>query len=313
MTSSKDRVSQLIKDKARALGFKACGIAGAVPLDQESGILRQWLKDGHHGTMAYMNRNVDKRLNPLLLNDWARSVIMVLYNYYPDDPSLSENNYKISKYAYGKDYHDVIKTKLQQIVDAIEDEMGEITARVFVDSAPVMEKVWAVKCGLGWTGKNSCLINKSSGSFFFLGTIITNIELNYNEEKSPDHCGQCTKCMDACPNAAIISPGIIDARKCISYLSIEHQGAFSSEDEGKLHGWIFGCDICQDVCPWNRFSSPHREAEFLPSPALKLMTDQDWKDLDEKTFHELFDGTALERTGFAALRRNIEQGIKNKE
>ena len=311
MTTSKDRVSQLIRETAIALGFDACGIAEAVQLDKESPAFRQWLKGGMHGSMAYMSRNVDKRLDPTLLNAWARSVIMVSYNYYPDDTSLSEKKYKISKYAYGKDYHDVIKNKLRHIVDAIEDEMGEITARVFVDSAPVMEKAWAVKCGLGWTGRNSCLINKKSGSFFFLGTIITNLDLNYNEEESPDYCGNCTKCMDACPNGAIISPAVVDARKCISYLSIEHKGAFSEEDEGKLHGWIFGCDICQDVCPWNRFSRPHREPDFIPVPKLTQMTDQDWELLDENTFNELFKGTAVERTGFAALRRNI--GTREKE
>jgi len=313
MSSSKDRISQLIKDSARNLGFDACGITKAEALTKESPIFREWLKNGNHASMSYMSRNVDKRLDPRLLNDWAGSVIMFAYNYYPEDISLSEGKFKISKYAYGKDYHDVIKGKLRQIVDAIEDEMGEITARVFVDSAPVLEKSWAVRCGLGWMGKNSCLISKSKGSFFFLGTIITKLELTYDEPEKKDHCGNCTKCMDACPNGAIVSPGIIDARKCISYLSIELKGDFSPDEEGKLHDWIFGCDICQDICPWNRFSTPHREPEFLPSPTLSLMKESDWKTLDEDTFNELFKGTAVERTGFAGLGRNIEQGIRNKE
>ncbi|RLD37329.1 MAG: tRNA epoxyqueuosine(34) reductase QueG [Bacteroidetes bacterium] len=308
MPTSKNRISRLIKDTAYELGFEACGITKAGPLVKESEVFRSWLKDGCHGSMAYMNRNVDKRLNPMLLNEWANSLIMVMYNYFPADQSLSEGNYKISKYAYGKDYHEVIKHKLKEIVDAIEDEMGEILARVFVDSAPVMEKAWAQKCGLGWMGKNSCLINKKKGSFHFIGTIVTNLELNYDEEEATDHCGNCTKCMDACPNGAITSAGVIDARKCISYLSIEHKGKFKPEDAGKLHGWIFGCDICQDVCPWNRFAKAHQEPEFMPSQQLLGMSDQDWEVLDEATFKALFKGTAVERTGFDALRRNIESG-----
>lgn len=308
MPTSKDKVSRLIKDTAHRLGFEACGITKAGPLLKESEVFRAWLKEGHHASMGYMNRNVDKRLDPRLLNEWARSMIMVTYNYYPSDEALSEGNFKISKYAYGKDYHEVIKRKLREMVDAIEDEMGEILSRVFVDSAPVLEKAWAVKCGLGWMGKNSCLINKQKGSFHFIGTIITNLDLNYSENEVQDHCGNCTKCMDACPNGAIIAPGIIDARKCISYLTIEHKGKFEPEDQDKLHGWIFGCDICQDVCPWNRFAKPHLEPEFMPSPGLSLMTDQDWLALNEESFNDLFKGTAIERTGFDALWRNIEEG-----
>ncbi len=308
MPTSKNRISRLFKETAYDLGFEACGIAKAGPLMEESEMFRSWLKDGFHGSMTYMNRNVDKRLNPMMLNEWANSLIMVMYNYFPADQSLSEGNYKISKYAYGKDYHEVIKHKLKEIVDAIEDEMGEILARVFVDSAPVMEKVWAQKCGMGWMGKNSCLINKKKGSFHFIGTIITNLELNYDEEEATDHCGNCTKCIDACPNGAIISPGVIDARKCISYLSIEHKGEFMPGDDKKLHGWIFGCDICQDVCPWNRFAKPHQEPEFMPSQQLHGMKDQDWEVLDEATFKALFKGTAVERTGVGGLQRNI---VKN--
>lgn len=313
MSAEKDRISSLIKASAKNLGFDACGIAMAGPLLKESHIFRKWLKDGNHAGMSYMSRNVDKRLNPVLLNEWACSVIMVLYNYYPTDSTLSEAQHKISKYAYGKDYHEIIKKKLRGLVDVIEDEIGEVMARVFVDSAPVLEKAWAVKCGLGWSGKNSCLINKEMGSFFFIGTIITNLELAYDKEELGEYCGSCTRCIDACPNGAIISPGIIDSRKCISYLTIEHKGDLPEEYRDKLNDWIFGCDICQDVCPWNRFSKPHTEPAFNPLPQLSRMSKPDWEELDEKTFNELFEGTAVERTGYAGVKRNIEQGIKNKE
>ena len=313
MPAPKDRISSLIKASAKSLGFDACGIARAGPLQKESHIFREWLKNGNHASMSYMSRNVDKRLNPVLLNEWACSVIMVLYNYYPADSTLSETKHKISKYAYGKDYHEIIKNKLRGLVDAIEDETGEIMARVFVDSAPVLEKAWAVKCGLGWSGKNSCIINKEMGSFFFIGTIITNLELTYDKEELGEYCGSCTRCIDACPNGAIISPGIIDSGKCISYLTIEHKGDLPEEYRDKLHAWIFGCDICQDVCPWNRFSKPHTEPAFLPHPQLTAMTDEDWKNINTATFNELFKGTAVERTGYEGLKRNIEKGIRNRE
>ncbi len=308
MSDSKDKISRLIIESAHKHGFDACGIAMASHLHDESAIFRQWLKNSFHGSMSYMSRNIDKRLDPSLLNEWARSVIMLIYNYYPAGDGLSSGQNKISKYAYGKDYHDVIREKLQKIVDDIEDQIGGIMARVFVDSAPFMEKAWAKKCGLGWIGKNACLINKEKGSFFFIGTIITDLELSYNDTEPKDHCGSCTRCIDACPNNAIISPGIIDARKCISYLSIEHKGELTENDQ--LHGWIFGCDICQDVCPWNRFSKPHSEPAFLPQARLLAMTDQDWPNIGPETFNALFKGTAIERTGFERLKRNIEHGEK---
>jgi epoxyqueuosine reductase len=308
MPDPKDRISRFIKEKARSLGFEACGITEAGLLVNESPVFREWLKQEHHAGMAYLARNVDKRLDPTLLNEWARSVIMLTFNYYPQHTSLSEGTYKISKYAYGRDYHEVIKSKLRELVNAIEDEMGEILSRVFVDSAPVMEKAWAVKCGLGWIGKNACLINKKQGSFFFLGTIITNIELHYDREETNNYCGSCTRCLDACPNGALIAPGVLDSSRCISYLSIEHKGDFTEDQKDMLHGWIFGCDICQDVCPFNRFSKPNEEDEFRPVDELLNMTEQDWKNLNEEKFNELFKGTAVERTGYAGLRRNIEQG-----
>ena len=306
MPASKQKISSLIKSSASELGFAACGIAQAEHLHDESEYLRNWLQKGYHAGMAYMNRNVDKRLNPALLNEWARSVIVVLFNYYPGNNSKMQSSYKISKYAYGKDYHEVMKAKLRQLVDIIEDEIGEITARVLVDSAPVFERAWARKSGLGWTGKNACLISKEMGSFFFIGTIITNLELAYDQASASSSCGNCTKCMDACPNGAIVEPGVVDSRKCISYLSIEHKGAFNKDQQGKLHSWIFGCDICQDVCPWNRFARPHAEAAFLPSPGLLQMKDSDWEQLTKDKFDELFKDTAVERTGYTALQRNIE-------
>jgi len=306
MPATKNRISQLIKDRAKNLGFDACGIVKVGQLDRESSQFRKWLEQGFQADMGYMSRNIDKRLNPMLLNEWAKTLIIFTYNYYPSDHSLSEGKYKISRYAYGIDYHHVIKNKLKQIIDSIEDEVGEILARPFVDSAPIMEKAWAAKCGLGWIGKNTCLISKNKGSFHFLGSILTNLELSYDDEEVKDYCGNCSKCIDACPNGAIIAPGIVDARKCISYLTIEHKGSFDPESDSSLHGWIFGCDICQEVCPHNRFSKPHTEPDFLPSPRLKNMTETDWEELDKENFQKLFKGTALERTGFEGLRRNIE-------
>ncbi|NQT78333.1 MAG: tRNA epoxyqueuosine(34) reductase QueG [Bacteroidetes bacterium] len=309
MSEIKDKISKLIKDSAKENGFDACGIAPAAHLDAESAILKDWLSKDYHATMSYMNRNVEKRLNPVLLNDWARSVIIVLYNYFPAETQNPDTQYKFAKYAYGKDYHDVIKEKLRQIVFRIEDEIGEISARVFVDSAPVLEKAWAKKCGLGWIGKNGCLINRDKGSFFFIGVIITGLDLSYDEPEMNDYCGNCKRCVDACPTQAIISPGIIDAGKCISYLSIEHKGELPDKNGNSLHGWVFGCDICQDVCPWNRFSLPHKEAAFKAKQAFLDMDDPGWERLNEDSFTELFKGTAVERTGYERLKRNIEQGI----
>jgi len=306
MPDSKKKISKLIKDTSHRIGFDACGIVKTGRLEKESRYLREWLQQGYQAGMSYMNRNVDKRLDPILLNEWARSLIILTHNYYPADNSLSEGKYKIARYAYGRDYHDVLKEKLGLVVDAIEDEIGAITARVFVDSAPVMEKAWASKAGLGWIGKNSCLINRGKGSFFFLSAIITDLELCYDEASVKDHCGNCTKCMDACPNGAIIAPGVIDSNKCTSYLTIEHKGNFDAENKSRLHGWIFGCDICQEVCPFNRFSSPHGEPSFLPRRELLEMTAADWKELSEEQFSALFKGTAVERTGFEGLKRNIE-------
>lgn len=305
MSNTKDSITELIQKKAKELGFDACGMAAAGYLPHESQSLKAWLDNGYHASMGYMNRNFEKRLNPVILTGWARSVVMLAYNYFPKEERDSKFQYKFSKYAYGEDYHRVIKQKLRAIVEAVEEEIGEFSARVFVDSAPILEKAWAEKCGLGWIGKNGCLINKERGSFFFLATIITNLDLTYNTEEEKDRCGSCTRCLDACPNKAIVSPGVIDANKCISYLSIEHKGDLSESDQ--LHGWVFGCDICQDVCPWNRFSLPHSEPAFQPKEKFLKLSDQALAQLDQKGFDEIFKGTAVERTGFEGLKRNLEQ------
>jgi epoxyqueuosine reductase len=307
MPSPQEKISRQIKDKASHLGFDACGIVKATRLERESAYLRDWLKKGYQAGMGYMNRNIDKRTDPRLLNDWARSLIIFTHNYYPEDSSLSEGKYKFARYAYGRDYHFVLKGKLQKIVDVIEDEIGSITARIFVDSAPVLEKAWASRAGLGWIGKNACLINRKNGSYFFIGSILTDLELIYDEVNEQDHCGNCSRCIDACPNNAIIAPGVIDSNKCISYLTIEHKGEFDPQQATQLHGWIFGCDICQEVCPFNRFSIPHNEPRFLPEKELLEMNDSDWENLQEEKFRDLFNGSPVERTGFEGLKRNINQ------
>lgn len=316
MPPANDMISKEIKETAGKLGFSACGIAPAQELSAESVHFHQWLEKGYHASMGYMDRNKEKRLNPQELNDWAKSVIVCLYNYYPDNKYQFSSTYKISKYAYGLDYHEVIKQKLRALLDEISIDKQAYKARVFVDSAPVLERAWAKRAGLGWTGKNACLINKEKGSFFFIGTIITSLELDYDELYDKDYCGNCTLCLNACPNKAIISPGVIDANKCISYLTIEHKGDFSDKEKTHLQDWIFGCDICQDICPWNRFSTPHNEPAFIPKPALLQLSDEDWQAMDETTFNQLFKNSPIERTGLNGLRRNLgnrEQGTKNKE
>ncbi len=313
MTGTKEKISSLIKQKALDLGFSACGIARAEPLTRESVVFRQWLNNGRHAGMKYLSRNVEKRFDPTLLNEWARSVIMLAFNYFPGHDIGPASSLRISKYAYGKDYHEVIRAKLKHLVRDVEEETGGITARVFVDSAPVTEKAWAVRCGLGWIGKNGLLINRQAGSFFFLGTIITSLDLAYDKPEPDEFCGSCTRCMEACPNKAIVAPGILQADRCIAYLTIEHKGPFLEDTDTGLHSWIFGCDICQDVCPWNDHAKPHAEPDFMPRGKLLAMTDKDWQNLNEEDFSELFKGSAVERTGYDSLRRNIEKGIREME
>ena len=305
--SEAKKLSLYIKEQAVALGFFDCGISKATFLKEDSERVEQWLEKGHHASMSYMERNREKRYNPELLVEKAKSVITVLYNYYPESRLPEENNYNISKYAYGKDYHFVIKEKLGRLLQKIEEKTGERDARVFVDSAPVLDRAWANRGGLGFIGKNTLLINKKGGSFFFIGQIIIDLELDYNE--NPDftnYCGTCTACIDACPTGAL-KPFEVDARKCISFLTIENRDEIPAAFKGKLNDWIFGCDICQDVCPWNlRFAKPHNEPLFEPSEQLLAMRKSDWENLDKPGFKKLFKHTAAERTGYKGLKRNIE-------
>ena len=295
----------LIKHKAQELGFFYCGISKAEFLEEEAPRLEAWLNQQRHGKMSYMENHFDKRLDPRLLVDGAKSVISLLLNYYTEEKQSDATAPKISKYAYGEDYHVVIKEKLRQLMQFIETEIGEVSGRVFVDSAPVMDKAWAKKSGLGWIGKNSNLIHPKSGSFFFIAELIIDLEL---EADGPikDYCGTCTKCIDACPTDAIIEPYVVDGSKCISYLTIELKDALlPAEFKGKMDNWAFGCDICQDVCPWNRFSLLHNEPRFNPSQNLLQLSKSDWQDLSEEVFSELFKLSAIKRTKFDGLKRNI--------
>ncbi|WP_154856251.1 tRNA epoxyqueuosine(34) reductase QueG [Cyclobacterium xiamenense] len=301
---NREKNSQLIKDAARKLGFDFCGIAKAEFLEAEAPKLESWLNNNYHGKMAYMANHFDKRLDPRKLVDDAQSVISLMYNYYPPNrlPEGRED-LKIAKYAYGKDYHFVIKDKLKDLLSLLREEIGEINGRVFVDSAPVMERQWAQKAGLGWTGKNSLLLNQQKGSFFFLAELIIDLPLHYDTPVTKDYCGTCTRCIDACPTDAILQPNLLDASKCISYLTIELKEEIPSEFKGKMENWAFGCDICQDVCPWNRFSKPHQESEFLPHPELKSL---DWEEMTKETFDRIFKKSALKRSKWEGLQRTIK-------
>lgn len=294
----------LIKKKARELGFSFCGIAEADYLEEDAPRLEQWLKQNRHGKMAYMANHFDKRLDPRKLVDGARSVITLLYNYYTESDLARDDNYKISKYAYGKDYHYIIKDKLKALMQCLTTAAGEINGRAFVDSAPIMERTWAKKSGLGWIGKNSLLLNKEMGSFFFLAELIIDLELEYDGPVK-DYCGSCTRCIDACPTEAI-TPYNVDASRCISYFTIELKEEIPEEVKGKFENWIFGCDICQDVCPWNRFSRPHNEPGFQPHPALKEMKKQDWEEITRDVFNKLFRKSAVKRAKYEGLKRNID-------
>ncbi|WP_121202073.1 tRNA epoxyqueuosine(34) reductase QueG [Mucilaginibacter gracilis] len=294
-----------IKTWAHELGFMFCGIAQADFLEEEAPRLEAWLKKGFHGEMQYMENHFDKRLDPRLLVDGAKSVISLGLNYYTDARQLDASAPLISKYAYGADYHDVIKDKLKQLLQLINEHIGEVSGRGFVDSAPVLDRAWAKKAGLGWIGKNANLIGKKTGSFFFLAELIIDLELDYDVEPTADHCGTCTRCIDACPTEAIVGPAVVDGSKCISYLTIELKNEIPASFKDKLDGWMFGCDICQDVCPWNRFSVLHNQPAFEPHPDLLGMTKQDWNEITEDVFKKVFKGSAVKRTKFAGLTRNI--------
>ena len=299
---NKTLYTQLIKNKAKALGFEYCGVSKAEFLEEEAPRLENWLNKQMHGEMAYMANHFDKRLNPQLLVDGARSVVSLSLNYFPEKEIIAD--FKISKYAYGIDYHLVIKEKLKALLSHIIEEIGEVHGRVFVDSAPVMDKAWAKKSGLGWMGKNTNLINKKSGSFFFLAELILDLELEY-DGAIKDYCGTCTRCIDACPTDAITEPYVVDGSKCISYFTIELKEQIPLEVKGKFENWVFGCDICQDVCPWNKFSKPHQTDAFNPKPDLIGMSTKDWVEITEEVFKTVFKDSAIKRTKLEGIKRNI--------
>lgn len=296
----------LLKKWAKELGFQDIGFAKATFLHEEAPLLEQWLKNGFHGQMSYMENWFDKRLDPRLLVDNAQTVIVLTYNYFPEKNILSTQVPKISQYAYGKDYHIVIKEKLNELISRISEKHGAVQARGFVDSAPVLERAWAKRAGIGWNGKHTLMINKQRGSFFFLATIVIDIAIEESHSFEVNHCGTCTRCIDACPTEAIIAPEVIDARKCISYLTIELKEAIPEEFKGKMDGWMYGCDVCQQVCPWNRFSITHQEPAFQAAEQLLKMTLRDWEEMNQQTFSQLFSKSAVKRTKFLGLKRNLE-------
>lgn len=294
----------MIKSEAKRLGFLSCGISKAEFLEEEAPRLEKWLEKNMHGEMRYMENHFDKRLDPRLLVDGAKSVISLLLNYYPSQTQKDPESPKISKYAYGTDYHFVIKDKLKQLLHFIQDEIGEVNGRAFVDSAPVLDKAWAVRSGLGWMGKHTNVLSKQTGSFYFIAELIVDLNLEYDTPVT-DHCGSCTACIDACPTEAIVEPYVVDGSKCISYFTIELKDQLPVSYKDKFDDWMFGCDVCQDVCPWNRFSKSHNEPLFNPHPDLLGMTKKDWEEITEDTFKKVFKNSAVKRTKFSGLKRNI--------
>ena len=304
MFNNKEKYSRLIKTEAKRLGFLSCGISKAGFLEEEAPRLEHWLNQNHHGEMKYMENHFDKRLNPTLLVDDAKSVISLLLNYYPSE-TQNTDSYKISKYAYGQDYHFVIKEKLKELLHSIQTEIGEVSGRAFVDSAPVLDKAWAAKSGLGWIGKNSNLLTQQIGSFYLIAELVVDLDLEY-DYATTDHCGTCTACIDSCPTEAIVTPYVVDGSKCISYFTIELKDNIPTEMKGKMDDWMFGCDVCQDVCPWNRFSKPHNEPLFNPNLELLSFTKKDWEEITEDTFKKVFKNSAVKRTKLEGLIRNIK-------
>ena len=282
----------------------SCGISKAGFLEQEAPRLENWLNNNRNGQMAYMENNFDKRLDPTLLVDDAKSVVSLLLNYYPDELQ-NQDSYRISKYAYGQDYHFVIKDKLKELLNSIDGNIGSVSGRAFVDSAPVLDKAWAAKSGLGWIGKNSNLLTQKTGSFYFIAELIIDLDLDY-DNSTTDHCGTCTACINACPTEAIVAPYVVDGSKCISYFTIELKENIPFEMKGTFEDWAFGCDICQDVCPWNKFSKAHNEPLFNPNPELLSMSKKDWKEITEETFRAVSKNSPLKRTKFQGIKRNID-------
>ncbi|MBE8725519.1 tRNA epoxyqueuosine(34) reductase QueG [Flavobacterium hungaricum] len=301
--NSKEIYSKFIKEEAKRLGFLSCGISKAGFLEQEAPRLEKWLKNNRNGQMTYMENHFDKRLDPTLLVEDSKSVVSLLLNYYPDS-FQNEESFKISKYAYGQDYHFVIKDKLKELLHSIQENIGDVSGRAFVDSAPVLDKAWAAKSGLGWIGKNSNLITQKVGSFYFIAELIIDLDLEYDYAVT-DHCGSCTACLDACPTQAIVAPYVVDGSKCISYYTIELKENIPLDMQGKFDEWMFGCDTCQDVCPWNRFSKPHAEPLFSPNSELLSFSKKDWDEITEETFKVVFKNSPIKRTKFEGLKRNI--------
>jgi epoxyqueuosine reductase len=303
---SAEKNTVFIKQEATRLGFMSCGIAAARQLDDDARRLEQWLKHGYQGTMQYMERHFDLRVDPAKLVPGAKSVITLLLNYYPSQQQPATVP-KVAKYAWGTDYHYVIKDKLQALLSFIKEQIGDVEGRGFVDSAPVLERSWAVNSGLGWVGKNGNLLTRHAGSFFFIATLITDLELIPDAPFATDHCGTCTRCMDACPTQAIVSPSEVDGSKCISYLTIELKDALIPSDfHDKMNGWMFGCDVCQDVCPWNRFAKPHNESAFTPLPEVLHLSREEWEHMTEETFRKTFRSSPMSRPKWKGIQRNIK-------
>jgi len=302
--SAASKYTAIIKQEAKRLGFDFCGISKAEFLEEEAPRLESWLKQNRHGRMEYMENHFDKRLDPRLLVEGAKSVVSLLYNYYPSQ-SQNPDAPKISKYAYGLDYHEVIRDKLKEFLNTLKEQIGDVNGRAFVDSAPVLDKAWAKKSGLGWIGKNTNLINKQQGSFFFIAELIIDLELD-DDGPIADYCGTCTRCIDACPTQAIVEPFVVDGSKCISYFTIELKDAIPEDFKNKFDNWAFGCDVCQDVCPWNRFSVPHREPQFINNTGLLNYSAEEWHDMTEEVFSKVFKNSAVKRTKYKGLKRNLE-------
>lgn len=304
--STAESHTNLIKREAYRLGFESCGIAVATSLDEDARRLEEWLQKGHHGSMHYMERYFDLRIDPRKLVPNAKSVITLMLNYYPADEQQPTAP-QIAKYAWGKDYHYVIREKLNELLGFVREQIGEVDGRGFVDSAPVLERSWAVRSGLGWIGKNGNLITKQAGSYFFIATLITDLDLQADAPFATDHCGTCTRCLDACPTQAIISPTEVDGSKCISYLTIELKDELMPADlQGKMQNWMFGCDVCQDVCPWNRFSKPNTEPHFRPIPEILNLSMAEWEEMSEETFRHIFKSSPLNRPKWKGIQRNIK-------